>query len=98
MPIDPTILHNALLFQLLDPTELADLAAHIDEQSFSANQAIFKAGDPGGKMYIVLDGKVQTYLIDDDKQKVILSEVEKGEMFGELSLLDGDPRKDSSPN
>src|SRR5262245_45550390 len=92
MPIDPNMLHNASFFQLLDPAELAELAAHIDEESFSTNQEIFKTGDPGGKMYVVLDGKVQTYLFDDEKQRIVLSDVEKGEMFGELSLLDGQAR------
>lgn len=92
MPIDPNMLHNVPIFQLLDANELAELAAHIDEESFNVNQEVFRTGDPGGKMYVVLEGKVQTYLFDDDKQRIVLSEVERGEMFGELSLLDGQSR------
>jgi uncharacterized membrane protein len=96
MSIDAETLRNVPFFELLDKDELAELGAHIDEATFRANQVIFKAGDPGGVMHIVLSGKVQTFIIDDDGNRIVLSEVEKGEMFGELSLLDSEPRSASA--
>ncbi len=96
MAIEADTLRNAPLFQLLDNDELAELAAHIDEMSFKPNQIIFKAGDPGLNMQLVLEGKVQTYITDDDGNKVVVGEIEKGEMFGELSLLDNEPRSASA--
>ena len=96
MPIDADTLRNVPFFQLLDNDELAELGAHIDEAAFRTNQTIFKAGDPGGVMHIVLSGKVQTFIVDDDSNRIVLSEVEKGEMFGELSLLDSEPRSASA--
>ncbi len=92
MSIDAETLRNVPIFQLLDNDELAELAAHIDEATFNTNQVIFKAGDPGGNMHIVLSGKVETFILDDDHQRIVLSDVEPGEMFGELSLLDNEPR------
>jgi CRP/FNR family transcriptional regulator, cyclic AMP receptor protein len=96
MSIDAVTLRNVPIFQLLDNDELAELAAHIDEATFNANHVIFKAGDPGGNMHIVLTGKVETFVIDDDGERVVLSNVEAGEMFGELSLLDSEPRSASA--
>lgn len=96
MPIEADALRNAPLFHLLDNDELGELAAHIDEMTFKPNQIIFKAGDPGVNMQLVLEGKVQTYITDDDGNKVVVGEIEKGEMFGELSLLDNEPRSASA--
>jgi uncharacterized membrane protein len=96
MPIDPVVLRRSPIFQLLDDEELRELAAHIDEASFPAGATIFRAGDPGGTMHVVLEGKVETYLIDDDKKRVTLAQVEPGEAFGEMSLLDGEPRSASA--
>jgi CRP/FNR family cyclic AMP-dependent transcriptional regulator len=96
MSIDAETLRNVPFFELLDKDELAELGAHIDKATFRANQVIFKAGDQGGVMHIVLSGKVQTFIIDDDGNRLVLSEVEKGEIFGELSLLDSEPRSASA--
>ncbi len=96
MAIDAETLRNVPIFQLLDNDELAELAAHIDEQTFQPNQLIFKAGDPGNNMQIILSGTVQTYVTDDEGNKIIVGELGKGEMFGELSLLDNQPRSASA--
>ena len=96
MPINAQILHSVPIFQRLDDSEVAELAAHIDEMSYKANQVVFKAGDPGINMQIVLEGKVQTYLTDDDGKPIVVAEIGKGEMFGELSLLDSEPRSASA--
>ena len=92
MPIDPISLRSVAFFHLLDDDELAELAAHIDEESFKANQPIFKAGDSGGTMLTVLTGKVETFIIGDKNERIVLDDYGPGEIFGELSLLDGAPR------
>jgi CRP/FNR family cyclic AMP-dependent transcriptional regulator len=92
MPIDAQTLRNVPIFGLLDNDELAELAAHIDEASYKPNQTIFRAGDPGTNMQIVLGGKVEAYVTDEDGKRVVVGDYEKGEMFGELSLLDHEAR------
>jgi uncharacterized membrane protein len=92
MPIDPRILRHASAFQLLDDEELAELAAHVDEATFSAGQTIFRLGDPGGAMHVVLSGRVEVTVLDEDRKPVMLSALGPGEIFGELSLLDGETR------
>jgi CRP/FNR family cyclic AMP-dependent transcriptional regulator len=95
VPIDPLVLRQSPTFQLLDDDELAELTAHVDERSFAAGQVVFQAGEPGGAMHVVLSGRVEVYLLDEDRKRVVLNELGPGEIFGELSLFDGDPRSAS---
>jgi uncharacterized membrane protein len=95
VPIDPAVLRQTAAFQLLDNDELAELTAHVDERSFAAGQVIFEAGEPGGAMHVVLSGRAEVFLLDEDRRRVVLNELGPGEIFGELSLFDGDPRSAS---
>src|SRR5258708_11877464 len=92
MPIEADFLRKIPLFELLDTDELAELAAHIDEMTYKSGQTIYTMGDPGANMQIVMQGKVEIFVTDDDKKKVVINEIEPGEMFGELALLDNEPR------
>jgi uncharacterized membrane protein len=92
MPIDPRVLRHASAFQLLDDEELSELAAHVHEVSFVAGETIFHAGDPGGVMHVVLAGRVEVSILDQDGRRVVLHALGPGEIFGELSLFDGEPR------
>ena len=96
MAVDTQFLQNVPVFQLLDQDELKDLLAETEERSYMAGQTIFKEGQAGGEMHIILDGRVETFLLDDEGQRVVLAEIEKGEMFGELSLFDNAARSASA--
>jgi len=92
-PLDATALRGEdSVFQLLDDEELAVLGAHVDELTFSPGDTIFAAGQPGGGMHVVLSGRVEVSIDDVDRRRVVLQEVGKGGIFGELSLFDGGPR------
>lgn len=90
--INSDMLSQIPLFQLLDNDELLALAAQLDEQHYLKGQMIFSEGDPGGKMYVVQSGKVAVFIKDTGGDIVPLDDVEPGEIFGELSLLDHEPR------
>lgn len=93
MPIvNPELLQKIPLFELLDAEETKALAEQLDQERVIAGKVIFNQGDAGGKMYVVQSGKVEIFLMDDNKERVILSTIESGGIFGELSLLDNDPR------
>ena len=96
MAIDTEVLQNVPVFQLLDQDELKDLLAETEERSYVAGQTIFKEGQAGGEMHVILAGRVETFILDDEGHRVVLAEVEKGEMFGELSLFDNAPRSASA--
>src|SRR5260221_2662956 len=90
--IDPEALHLIPLFALLDDQELTVLANDLDEKRYLAGQIIISAGDKGDAMYIVHSGKVELYLQDASNERVGLGFIEPGNIFGELGLLDNEPR------
>lgn len=94
--IHPHLLRSIPLFELLDDDELKALADQLDQENYLAGQTVFKQGDPGGKMYLVQSGEVELFIIDRSKDKVVLEVVKPGEMFGELSLFDQQPRSASA--
>jgi uncharacterized membrane protein len=96
MPIDVSVLKDVPLFQLLDEDELRALTTEIEERTYVAGQTVFKAGQPGGEMHVVLEGRVETFLTDEEGQRVVLAKLGPGEIFGELSLLDNNPRSASA--
>lgn len=96
MPVDPAVLKNVPIFQLCDDDELRELALQLESREYVSGQTIFKAGEPGGELHVVLAGKVETSVVDEDGRHVVLALFEPGDMFGELSLLDGDPRSASA--
>jgi CRP/FNR family transcriptional regulator, cyclic AMP receptor protein len=59
--------------------------------SVKAGKTIFKEGDPGSSMYIVLDGEVEIYVVINN-QEVHLSLMKAGDFFGEMALFRDKPR------
>jgi CRP/FNR family transcriptional regulator, cyclic AMP receptor protein len=93
MPLsDPAILRKAQLLALLDEQEMNTLAQQTDIRKLLAGQTLFAMGDPGGAMYLVLDGTIELFQPQENGEKLMLKIAEPGEMFGELSLLDNQPR------
>ncbi len=90
--IDPTMLRNIELFALLDDEESATLAAQLEQRQVWAGQTVFKAGDPGGHMFVVQSGRVELFIVDRNSEYVSLGFIGQGELFGELSLFDSEPR------
>ncbi len=87
MPCHTDELRQVPLFSLLDDDELAVLAQQVEIRSFAAKHRIYKAGDPNGPAYVMLDGEVSVTLIDEDGQEVIFSEPRHGDLFGFASML-----------
>jgi CRP/FNR family transcriptional regulator, cyclic AMP receptor protein len=87
-----SLLAEVPLFQLLDADERAALAHMMEQASFPAGQRIFQEGEPGDRMYVVCSGAVELATTDKLGQKLLLTTASRGDLFGELSLLDHRPR------
>jgi uncharacterized membrane protein len=79
-------------FDMLDEDDRTALAGVIDYEKLDAGQLLFQTGEPGESLYIVRSGEIELYIKDTAGQKIVLNVVRRGEMFGELSLLDSGPR------
>src|SRR5579871_4649386 len=92
MPTDPSILAEVAHLRELSDGERAALAERIDLQRYQAGEMIFNYGDPGHALYIVRSGEVEIFLKNDQGEKIVLETAKPGDVFGEISLLDGGPR------
>jgi CRP/FNR family transcriptional regulator, cyclic AMP receptor protein len=80
------------LFAQLGSGELDRLAALFRRRRYRAGEPVFREGDPGTALYIIDSGEVKILLGGSEGKEVVLSLLPPGEFFGELALLDGEPR------
>jgi uncharacterized membrane protein len=92
MSTDSALLAEVPFFQLLDEGERSALAAQLDVVHIPAGKTVFNYGDPGESLYVIRSGAVEVFIKDDTGERLVLETAGKGEVFGELSLLDGGPR------
>jgi CRP/FNR family cyclic AMP-dependent transcriptional regulator len=86
-------LRTCRLFAGLDDETLAVVAGLLRERRFRRGEVIFHAADPGDALFIVKTGAVKIMLPPDDgTEPAILTTIGPGDFFGELALLDGEPR------
>jgi CRP-like cAMP-binding protein len=83
---------QAPLFAALDPEGAASLRASMTEIGVHKGDVLFAEGDPGDRMYVILEGKVKLGQTSGDGRESLLAVLGPGEMFGELSLFDPGPR------
>src|SRR5579862_5346339 len=92
MPIDASILNEVEHLRDLAADDKLALADKIELLRFPAGQLVFSYGDPGHALFIVRSGEVEIFLKNDQGEKVVLEISRPGDVFGEISLLDGGPR------
>lgn len=85
-------LMQAPLFSALDAEAATALRASMVELRVARGDAIFSEGEPGDRMYVILDGKVKLGQTSTDGRESLLAVLGPGEVFGELSLFDPGPR------
>jgi CRP/FNR family transcriptional regulator, cyclic AMP receptor protein len=91
MACTPQELKHVPLFALLDDEETAVLAAQVELKRFAPRERIYKAGDEGGRAYVMITGRVRVTTIDQDQQEVVVDEPGHGEFFGFASMLEKTP-------
>jgi len=87
-----SFLRTVPLFAKLDDAELQQFAELMRERSYPKGSVIVFEDDPGDSLYIVRQGRVKVVLVGEDGREVILGVLGVGEHFGELSLIDEQPR------
>ena len=86
------MLQRASLFSELNLQELQSIAAIIKIRREGRHSIIVQEGESGDRLFIIMKGSVKVSYYTQDGREVILSILDQGEMFGELSLLDEQPR------
>jgi len=86
------VLKRVPLFNDLSEAEVSRFADVTREREYPKNSVILFEDDPGDALYIVSSGQVKVVLIGEDGREVILSVLGDGDFFGEMSLIDDEPR------
>jgi CRP/FNR family cyclic AMP-dependent transcriptional regulator len=89
---EPDVLARVGLFADLSTSELIGLAALMRPRAYAKEEVIFLRGDPGTAFYVIASGRVKITLSSPDGKELILRRLPSGSSFGELALLDDEPR------
>jgi CRP/FNR family cyclic AMP-dependent transcriptional regulator len=89
------MLANVDLFSGLSEEALTALARLTVKRRLPRNTVLFLQGDVSDSFYIVESGKVKVFVDDEAGNQVILNILAAGDTFGELALLDDEPRSAS---
>ena len=89
-PIEFLRCHPA--FRQLPANALEQIRSHCIRKRVLRGALIFAKGDPGSRVIAVLDGTVRISVPTINGHEVVLAQVSRGEVFGELALIDGQPR------
>lgn len=93
MPLSPIeVLRKVPLFSGLPETDLSAFADLTRERSYPKGSVIVFEDDPGDSLYLVAGGQVKVVLIAEDGREVILSVLGEGSFFGEMAVIDEEPR------
>ena len=85
-------LQKLRLFSGIPEEQRVLLEAGAQRKSFKRGEVIFHKGDEGNTMFIILSGQVKIVLPSDGGEEALLGQLDSGDFFGELSLIDGQPR------
>jgi uncharacterized membrane protein len=88
--VDPNFFNDVPIFGLLDAEERKVLADQVSIREFTAGQTVFKAGDPGGLAYLILNGLVHVTIRDANFEDVIVDVAVDGNLVGMSSLMAGE--------
>jgi uncharacterized membrane protein len=80
------------LFESLDDEAAGELCRLLESVDCQAGTPLFRAGDQGDAMYIIERGKVRISVQATDGQELTLTELGRGDFFGEMALLGGQRR------
>ena len=87
------VLENVPIFEDLTEKELSEVMRLTHERTYKKDEHVFKKLAPAEGMYVILDGGV---LITDSDSETVFATLESGDFFGELALLDEEPRSASA--
>lgn len=91
-PSKVQFLARASFFENFAPAERESIAARLNSRRFKDGEMIFMRGDPGSTLMIVVEGRVRIGVNTSEGREMLLTIMEPGQIFGEMSLLDGQSR------
>lgn len=89
---DPALFRKFALFSELDEREIQTIAALAKTRRYSKDDVVMHEDERGDVFCIVREGKVKITMISPEGKEIILSILGPGDFFGEMALIDDEPR------
>ena len=89
-------LRQVPLFESLDDDAAKQLCELLETLDCEAQKVMFRAGEAGDAMYLIERGKVRIYVQATDGHEVTLTDLGRGDFFGEMALLDDGQRRSAN--
>jgi CRP/FNR family transcriptional regulator, cyclic AMP receptor protein len=86
------LLRTVPIFQELPDENLGPLAQLTTRRTYPKDTAIFYENEQGDSLFLIVSGRIKVTILGDDGREVILSTLGPGDFFGEMALLDNEPR------
>src|SRR5256885_13749222 len=91
-PVQTSLFRKFSLFAELDERELASVAAVAKTRRYAKDDVVFHADESGDVFCVIKEGQVKVTMISPEGKEIILSMLGPGDFFGEMALLDDEPR------
>lgn len=86
------LLRKVPLFSGLEDEDLESLIAATTRRKYPKDAVVFFEHDLGDALFLILSGRVKVTILSDDGREIILAVLTDNDFFGEMSLLDNEPR------
>jgi hypothetical protein len=89
------LIRQVPIFAELDAEDLEELASIVEERRLNANKDLFKEGDVGDAVYLIVKGRVRVFVGGGERAERTINELGPGACIGEMAVLDASPRSAS---
>ncbi len=86
------LLRTVPIFAELTDDDIASLARLTTRRRYPKDTVVFFENEEGDSFFMILDGRIKVTILGDDGREIILSLLGAGDFFGEMALLDNEPR------
>jgi CRP/FNR family cyclic AMP-dependent transcriptional regulator len=86
------LLRTVPIFSELREEDIASLGQLTTRRHYPKDGVVFFENETGDTLFMILSGRVKVTILGDDGKEIILSMLGPGDFFGEMSLLDDEPR------
>jgi CRP/FNR family transcriptional regulator, cyclic AMP receptor protein len=89
---DQELLRTVPIFSELTDEDIASLSRLAARRRIPKDTVVFFENEEGDFFFMILEGRIKVTILGDDGREVILSVLGAGDFFGEMALLDNEPR------
>jgi CRP-like cAMP-binding protein len=93
---DPSVLAASKLFSSMGPEALVRVASGASSARLERNDTLFSEGDHAREMFVLASGRIAVAKRSSDGRESLVALMEAGDLFGEMSMFDGERRPTSA--